>query len=309
MRALPFFAVATFFLSGCNDSVEKLVDLTKPKLRDDANQDKTATNQHETAKSPDPVDTPVLVPRVEAKAETASDHFPEERTLTDATGRSIDVKILAKKGNEIAIAKLPSEQCFVLSLDRLGKKDRTSLSNIPDGGDLDSFEAAKVKTPLPPNRKAIWHSQLENAEKEAVKFGIPLLIAVLINGDSNSEQMEKRLVYSRDFKEWADRNVSLCMIRTDGFSGGESTEDTYKNWLSLQRFGIAQSEKSSLVLVDAQNSTSTKLASAGGSVSSTIENAEQAIERSSSWSEIAAAPTPIPKKHTPRIRVMATGST
>lgn len=303
MKHLPVLAAAVFFLSGCNDTVEKLASLKKPKLSEGTND---AENKLDSLS---PVETPNAVAPRDSEVEIASAPFPRERTLTDAMGRSIEARIHAKRGNRIAITKLPSEKHFVLTLDQLGEADRLSLADVPDGGDFDSFESAEVKSSLPRGRKAIWHSHLDNAEKEAVKFGIPLLIAVLINGDSNSEQMEKDLVYSREFKKWADQNVSLCMIQTDGFTGGESTEDTFKNWLSLQRFGIAQSDSSSLVLVDAKKFTSTKLAEGGGSVSKTIKTAEEAIERCSSWPTIAAAPTPIPKKHTPRIRVMASGST
>lgn len=294
-------------LTGCNETVEKLSSFSKPKLRD---ADSSTEKRHATD-STDIEDGDVSTALHEPNTVENRVELPTVRSLTDVHGRSIEARILAKKGNMIAIAKLPTNQPFVLSLDNLAEADRLSLASLNDGGDSGAFGVSRK---VPVNRRAVWHSHIANAEKEAARFGIPLLVAILVNESPSASNLEKSLAYSGEFKSWADRNVALCMIRTDGFRGTESRESTYDTWKSLQKYGIGQSAESSLVLIDPGNFTSTKIKSRGASSSrSTISNIEAAIHGQSGWSSIVAAKAPVraesPFKVASRPTVSNCGST
>ncbi len=290
MKKILFAASFAVLLTACNDTVEKLADFSKPKLRHtdpspDTRLSVDATDGRHSKASTIPERTAAAGNRAE---------FPTLRTLTDVNGRSIDARILAKKGNRIVIARLPSNQQFVLSLDKLAEEDRSSLSRIRDGGEFGAFESSMKPAALPANRRATWHSHIGNAEKEAAKLGIPLLVAVLVNRSPSATGLEKNLAYSREFKSWADRNVALCLIRTDGFEGTESRESTYDTWRSLQKYGIGQSAKSTLVLIDASDCTSKEIRTRGAvNVGTTISNIEAAIHEQSNWSNIVAAKAPV----------------
>lgn len=288
MKKTTFIALIAVVLTGCNDTVEKLASFSKPQLRDS----ESSEGLHELD-LPATNDTPVSSTGRD-HANTEKFEFPTERTITDANGRSIEARILAKKGDMLAIARLPSNQQFILPLDKLAAADRASLSSIRDGGQFEAVETAANSVEMPANRTAMWHSQVTNAEKEATQLGIPLLVAVLINGSSSATDMEKSLVYSREFKTWADRNVALCMIRTDGFSGTQSRQGTYETWLSLQKYGIAQSSESYAVLIDPEKFTSARIAAGGlSSGTASISKLEFVIRDQAGWETIAAAQSPV----------------
>jgi hypothetical protein len=121
-------------------------------------------------------------------------------------------------------------------------------------------------------------------------LGIPLLVAVSNGANKKAcAELEKTLVYSGEFKKWADRNVVLCLLEVE--SG--SRETTFQTWETLARYGIKQSSVSTVALINPGSFTSeliplTKVAS----VESAVSNLDEAILKKSTWASIAAAPAP-----------------
>lgn len=258
MKKLLFPAVAVMLFSSCGDEGGNAVGFSKPQLRN---------------------------PELDVKVST---QFPEERTITDLKGRSIHVRLIAKKGNQVAFEKLPTLQRFVLPLEKLSRADQSILAGFADGGDLAAFETRAVQRD--PNRRAVWHSQIANAEKEAAQTGLPMLVAVFSGDDQSSAGLEKNLVYSRDFKEWADRNVALCLKRV----GSDSREGTFKTWQTLAKYGIPQSKMSSLTLISSGGTRSMTIPEAGTlSADQVMSRLKHAVQGSGDWAAVSAADGPV----------------
>ncbi len=260
MKKLLIPAVAVVLLSSCGDEGGSAVGFSKPQLR---NSDLDAD---------------------------VSKQFPEERTITDLKGRSIHVRLIAKKGNQIAFEKLPTLRRFVLPLEKLSQADQMIFAGFSDGGDFAAFETNAVAVQRDPNRRAVWHSQIANAEKEAAQTGLPMLVAVFSGDDQSSAALEKSLVYSRDFKKWADQNVTLCLKRV----GSDSREGTFKTWQTLAKYGIPQSTMSSLTLI-APNGTKAMMIPEAGMLSGdqVLSRLKSAIDAAANWAAISEVNSPV----------------
>jgi len=283
MKKLLLPILVVVFFSSCTDSLDKIVGISKPQLRvlDPASNEPQNLPENAEVSLPEGAVIESRIPPVT---------FPIERILTDVKGRTISAKVLAKKGNQIAIARIPSNQQFVLTLEMLAEADRVVLARIADGGDFASSDFASGDSALSTDRSAVWHSHINNAEKEASQFGIPLLVAVS-NGANRkaSAELEKTLVYSREFKKWADRNVVLCLLKVE--SG--SRETTLQTWKTLAMYGIRQSSVSTVALINPGSFTSKLIPlSEVASVESAVSNLDEAILKKSAWASIAAAPAP-----------------
>lgn len=278
---LPILVAVLF--SSCSDSLEKIVGISKPQLR----ALEPASNRSLTLPEKAEISLPEE-PAIESPVSSVT--FPIDRMLTDVNGRAINAKILAKKGSQIAISKIPSNQQFVLTLEMLAEADRVVLASIADGGNFGSSASAAGDTALSKGRSAVWHSHINNAEKEASQLGIPLLVAVS-NGANRkaSAELEKTLVYSREFKKWADRNVVLCLLEV----GSGSRETTFQTWETLARYGIKQSSVSTVALINPGSFTSALIPlSKVDSAESAVSSLDEAIREKSGWTSIAAAPAP-----------------
>ena len=292
MKKLLIPAFVVVFLTGCDASIENVTGFSKPQLRSDnpgLQQPRPRLEKSETTDAGNRV----------AVSEPTRVRFPLEKTITDARGRSIEARILAKKGNQIAIARIPSNQRFVLSLETLSRADREVFAGISDGGDFGSVSAEAGGAARSPERKAVWHAHISNAEEEAKRLGIPLLVAVSNGMDRKaSADFEKALVYSREFKAWADQNVALCLLEVE--SG--SRESTFETWKTLANYGIMQSRENVVALINPLSFTSEAIPLSGAaSASQMIGSLDRAIRRKSSWASISVAP--VPQRQTSPFRV------
>ncbi len=283
MRTAWIFAAAPLiFLTGCSDSIETLTGLKKPELRESTPPPSELAEVNE-----DELEV-VLPPENKDLAkisDTSIPSYPFQRTLTDRQNRSIDVTILGKAGDQIAFERNPTGQQFVLPLEKLSDNDRYKLRSFPDGGTL----AVTQPEPLG-NRTAVWHSRVENAMREASELGTPVLITVFGEEPRQRERIEKAIVYSKEFKDWANKNVSLALVRAD-----EGSRDTrFDLWTRLAEYGVARSTQSSMVLVDPVDYTQAFIDTDRLSSSeSAIRALSDQLKSKSRWRTMAAVAPPL----------------
>ncbi|MDF1739627.1 MAG: hypothetical protein P1U86_10745 [Verrucomicrobiales bacterium] len=165
----------------------------------------------------EPVPPVVEAPEVEVKVTQQTIKYPFERVIKDLSGRSIEATVLAKLDSKIGFEKVSGMQKFILPLDRLSEEDQTFFNGVYDGGDFEFVSEAISKSARLGNREAIWHRDVDSAEREAEKLDLPRLTLFLIAGDPQSEALEKDLLFSRPFRQWAGQNLVLCAIPVEPF--------------------------------------------------------------------------------------------
>lgn len=158
---------------------------------------------------------PEPAPVEESKPRLKSYAFPFSRTLKDTGGREVVARILGKRGNELALERKEDGSRFILPLDRLGDEDRAFFASTKDGGDFEVVEEQVAREARFAGRVARWNSQLQSALSESEKLGLPVFLLVLVNKEERSAELEKKLLYSREFKEWASKHLVLCCLRID----------------------------------------------------------------------------------------------
>lgn len=141
--------------------------------------------------------------------------YPLTRTITDVEGRTIEAKVIGKQGLQIAISKLSGIQKYIIPLERLSKSDQEYFFELEDGGKFKEVKAQLDQEARLSTRTARWHMDAVAAEREAAKLNLPMLMTIMINGDEESRNLEKRLGYSKEFRDWANKNLVLCMLRVD----------------------------------------------------------------------------------------------
>ncbi|MDF1813010.1 MAG: hypothetical protein P1V20_12370 [Verrucomicrobiales bacterium] len=178
-------------------------------------------------------------PNNSAGTPSSDNIYPISRTIADSEGRKIEVKILAKNNGEIGVVKASSQKAFVLPVTRLSEADQAFLAGLEDGGDLASVKAMIARSEKTAGRVAVWNAQFYNAEKEAERLGLPLLSAFVFNNDPDSESMENKVLYSKEFRTWANQNLALCLIRLDlTTSSRVSSISADDNRQVSSRFGV-----------------------------------------------------------------------
>ncbi len=138
--------------------------------------------------------------------------YPFERVVKDATGRSIEARILAKLDSRIGFEKLSGNQKFIIPLDRLSEEDQAFYQGIYDGGDFQAVSDAIDKAARLGDREAAWNRDIVSAEREAEKLKLPRMTLFLIAGDPQSKSLGSNLLFSRNFRKWAGQNLVLCSI-------------------------------------------------------------------------------------------------
>ena len=155
------------------------------------------------------------VPVEESKPVLKSYAFPFSRTLRDTGGREVDARILGKQGNELALERNDDGSRFIIPLERLGEEDREFFASAKDGGDFETIREQVARETRFAGRVARWNSQLQSALSESRKLDLPVFLLVLVNREEKSAELEKSLLYSREFKEWASKHLVLCCLRID----------------------------------------------------------------------------------------------
>lgn len=191
---LPIFGMV-FFFPGCSDISE-----VRPAKQ---------SEQREVV----PVEKSRLVEK--SKPVLRSYVFPFSRTLRDTEGRELEARILGKQGNELALERNDDGSRFIIPLERLGEEDRKYFASAKDGGDFEPIREQLAREARFAGRVARWNSQLQSALSESRELDLPVFLLVLVNKEEKSAELEKSLLYSREFKAWASKHLVLCCLRID----------------------------------------------------------------------------------------------
>lgn len=142
-------------------------------------------------------------------------YYPVERSLTDSQGRQIDGSILGKGGKSIAFRKSSTPGFFLIDVDRLSEADQKFISGLKPSGRFDWFRQEFKKQAHLSSRTASWNMDLNHAQAESAKLDLPILLAFLTSHGYKSQRLNRNILDTRDFRQWANREVVLCRYYTD----------------------------------------------------------------------------------------------
>lgn len=192
------------------------------------------------AKSPEPSSPEESLREVgRARANT----FPFDRAITDNKGRSIAAKVLGKSQLKIAISKGSGTETeyYIIPLERLVQADQIFFQGIEDGGRYEQVEKMVNKAAQLSGRTARWHLDLTSGLREAEKLDLPVLLTFLINGNESSAELEKSLIYSKEFRDWASTRLVLCMVKLDDPNSNHTTgHNSQKERDEARLFGVTR---------------------------------------------------------------------
>ena len=186
----------------------------------------------------------------EAKVE-----LPIVRTLTDVQGRSIEAEIIGWSGEEIAFSKSPDNSEFVVSVGLLSAEDRAFFEKIEPQREEEisriQFDSSSAPN-ISPGRHATWHRDIQMAKRDAETVGIPLCLVILRSDGNISEELDRFVIRSSNFREWANSHVVLCLYYNDpgkGFvrKGLDSSLQTEAKDLA-KRYGVGNRTPAFVIL-------------------------------------------------------------
>ncbi len=216
--------------------------------------------------------------------------FPFSKTITDVQGRAIDVQMLGKSATEVAFKK--DNHLFVVPIEKISQGDRDYLSAKTFVGDFAEFKEKILKQEQLKGRQARWHMDLEVARREAAKVGLPILLTVLINGDTSSEQLEKELLFSKEFRDYAKTNLVLSALRVDDpGSNRTSGFDAVKNRNVAASQGVINYTGPVAMLLDNKGRQIFVEAASLGGGEAAISAVESALSRGR-WTDVVAMEAP-----------------
>lgn len=221
--------------------------------------------------------------------------YPFTRTLTDDRGRSIEATIEGKKRQELALTSRGHQ--FIIPLEKLSREDRDYLSSLGDGGRFQRVSKLIEQRSRLSGRRARWHLSVENAEREAAQLGLPLLLAILITGNEESDDLEKSLMFSRELKDWSNTNLVLAAMKVDDPFGSRTTGyDAVENREIAAKYGVAQYHRPSLLLVQPDDEIGIHLPfdarQKGDAVIETVSTALSGGASWAKWEKIVAVDAP-----------------
>lgn len=213
--------------------------------------------------------------------------YPLRRTITDIRGRQINATILGKAGIEIAISKGNDGKKFVIALEQLSRADQDYFASLRDGGNFSSIKRKLEQEAHLEGRIARWHMDITTAEREATKLNLPMLLAVVINSNEESAALEKKLGFSSEFRNWAAKNVVLCMLKLDSpYSNKTSSFSAVEDRNHAAKYGIIEYNAPTIILVKPnQNRKSVLSRISMSNPESAIQTVSSAIDRNL-WSAI-----------------------
>lgn len=142
-------------------------------------------------------------------------YYPVERSLTDSQGRQIDGSILGKGGQSIAFQKENESGFFVIRVDRLSNSDREFISGLNNSKKFEWYQREFDKKTNAKGRTASWNMDLNHAQSESAKLDLPILVTFLTSHGYKSQRLNRNILDTREFRQWANREVVLCRYYTD----------------------------------------------------------------------------------------------
>ncbi|MCB1236145.1 MAG: hypothetical protein KDM91_13830 [Verrucomicrobiae bacterium] len=148
--------------------------------------------------------------------------FPFPRTLTAADGRTTEGEVLGFSEVEIAFRRSADGAQFMIPLANLDQVDRDFFA-ARKASDREEFEALRDRMNAAgkraaedrklAGRRAVWHRDFETATREAAAVDLPICVVFLRSDLSASDDMERKIVQSSEFRSWADRHAVLCLLQ------------------------------------------------------------------------------------------------
>lgn len=142
-------------------------------------------------------------------------YYPVERSLTDSQGRRIDGAILGKGGQSIAFRKRNDSNFFIIGVDRLSDSDREFISGLKNSRQFEWYRREFEKQTNASGRTASWNMDLNHAQTESAKLDLPILLTFLTSHGYKSQRLNRNILDTREFRQWANREVVLCRYYTD----------------------------------------------------------------------------------------------
>ncbi|MCB1229448.1 MAG: hypothetical protein KDN19_04240 [Verrucomicrobiae bacterium] len=179
--------------------------------------------------------------------------LPLRKSLTDLEGREIDTEILGFSATEIAFRRVNTNQEFVIDLATLSQRDRDFFAKHESQG---FSEIGRVKKfwydQRFSDRHATWHRDIQMAKRDAGTIGLPLCLLMLRSDGNISAELDRFVIRSRKFRDWADKNVVLCLYYNDPGTrfvrkGLDSTSKAEAQDLA-QRYGVGNRTPAFVVL-------------------------------------------------------------
>lgn len=155
-------------------------------------------------------------PRLREGGGGGAGSLPAPATLRSRDGKEIEVTILGKREDEIAIRRETDGKRYVLSLSRLGERDLAWISGLDDenpevfleiAGENSPVSAAPAGSAKPFSFQRDWHGSIDAAFEASRKSGRPVML-VFTGGRSYPHSAPSR---GADFK--ADGKQSRSLIR------------------------------------------------------------------------------------------------
>lgn len=221
-------------------------------------------------------------------------NFPVNRTVTDSQGRSIEAVILSKSETEIAIEKASTGDKFVIPIERLSQEDQDYLSGLRAGGDMPEVKAQIAKEAKLAGRVVRWHRDVGAAERESAQLGLPMLLAILINGNVESQTLEKKLSFSNEFRDFAAKRLVLCMLKIDDPESNRTTSySAVEDRNHAARYGVIEYMSPTVLLINSGSGTSVELSHISiGNPETAKSSIMDAFESQNRWAKIVAMEAP-----------------
>lgn len=221
--------------------------------------------------------------------------YPFTRNLTDVQGRSIEATIEGKERQQLALTSRGHQ--FIIPLEKLSREDQNYLSSLSDGGRFQQVSKLIEQRTRLSGRRARWHLSVENAEREAAQLGLPLLLAILITGNEESDNLEKSLMFSRELKDWSNTNLVLAAMKVDDPFGSRTTSyDAVENREIAAKYGVAEYQRPSLLLVQPDEEVGISLpfnaTAKGDAIIDTVSTALSGGASWANWEKIIAVNAP-----------------
>jgi hypothetical protein len=280
MRIFSLIISGVFLLSSCTD----INDLPKKEPR-----------APEIEKSP--VAAKVSPAPAPAPAPPPAPTYPFNRMIANASGQTIAVEIAAKQGAEIWGTKDGNYAPFVLKISQLSEQDQVFFKTMTDGGDLGRIRSAVERYQKLAGRVANWNHQFYHAEKEAAQLKLPLLTACLITDTPESQRVERDILMHRDFRNWANMNLTLCLLKLDSTDSERIFSiSASENRKIASNFGVAN--EPALILAIPGYSPKEIPIYGISSVPAAIKAIYQVIQKPEKGSTVS--PIPVPERSEPK---------
>jgi len=133
--------------------------------------------------------------------------FPvQARMWTNAEGKTLEAELVRVKDGRVFLKLAKNRQIHPFEITKLSEADQAFIEEYKQG------LAEKLKAEARKERKAKWHEDFESAKAEAEELDLPILFLYTApEWCGYCVKLEDRVFKSRDFKEFANKNLVLLV--------------------------------------------------------------------------------------------------